>query len=74
MKIRVNVKGLVSKYKDQIAVWRGQTMKASWKSIRDEICALEGVPKECYPTEAGVTRAWNVLKEEQGNEANQAKR
>lgn len=65
MRIRVNVKALVAKYKDQISAWRGETMKASWAAIRDEICMLEGVPEDSYPTEAGVTRAWNALQAEE---------
>lgn len=61
MKIKVNVKGLVDKHKDQIAAWRGDITKASWARILVEICRKEGIEPADYPTIQGFTAAWKRL-------------
>lgn len=58
MKTRIDVKGLVAKYHEDIIAWRAGFEKATWEWIIFEICNRENISEEKRPSESGFTRAW----------------
>ena len=58
MNTRIDVKGLVNKYNDNIIEWRSGFVKATWEWIIFEICNRENIDINNRPSESGFTRAW----------------
>src|ERR1039457_2268976 len=61
MKMRTDIKFLISKYREQITTWRDGLIRASWAQITSEICRLEKVPDQHRPTTEGIRLAYRRL-------------
>lgn len=59
MRGKSDIKFLVSKYHQKITEWReSPTFRFSWEQILREICIVEKIPSNCWPSKEGLRVAW----------------
>ena len=60
MILKARAKKLVEKYSLHIMEWRDEMGQATWEAITNEICTMEKLPKERWPSHAAIRSAWHV--------------